>query len=106
MYQDYLRTLLRLQIAIQEIPEEKSPLDGNVSYSSPEEALTASSTVRTQGTQVSAEQGSTGAPGKPAQEKTKTYAKDKDDPYVNVGRNDPCPCGSGKKYKKCHGANE
>jgi preprotein translocase subunit SecA len=23
----------------------------------------------------------------------------------DVGRNDPCPCGSGKKYKKCHGAN-
>jgi preprotein translocase subunit SecA len=23
---------------------------------------------------------------------------------VSVGRNDPCPCGSGKKYKKCHGA--
>jgi len=23
-----------------------------------------------------------------------------------VGRNDPCPCGSGKKYKKCHGASE
>lgn len=22
----------------------------------------------------------------------------------NIGRNDPCPCGSGKKYKKCHGA--
>jgi hypothetical protein len=21
-----------------------------------------------------------------------------------VGRNDPCPCGSGRKYKKCHGA--
>jgi preprotein translocase subunit SecA len=23
---------------------------------------------------------------------------------VKVGRNDPCPCGSGKKYKKCCGA--
>ena len=23
---------------------------------------------------------------------------------LKVGRNDPCPCGSGKKYKKCHGA--
>jgi preprotein translocase subunit SecA len=23
-----------------------------------------------------------------------------------VGRNDPCPCGSGKKYKKCHGAEQ
>ena len=22
---------------------------------------------------------------------------------AEVGRNDPCPCGSGKKYKKCHG---
>jgi len=25
--------------------------------------------------------------------------------WSNVGRNDPCPCGSGKKFKKCHGAN-
>ncbi|MDC6167552.1 preprotein translocase subunit SecA [Paucibacter sp. XJ19-41] len=24
-------------------------------------------------------------------------------PYAHVGRNDPCPCGSGKKYKACHG---
>ena len=23
---------------------------------------------------------------------------------AKIGRNDPCPCGSGKKYKKCHGA--
>jgi len=32
---------------------------------------------------------------------------DKPKPVVakeEVGRNDPCPCGSGKKYKKCHGA--
>src|SRR5699024_11118139 len=30
----------------------------------------------------------------------------KRDPFVrkhNIGRNDPCPCGSGKKYKNCHG---
>ncbi len=24
--------------------------------------------------------------------------------WATVGRNDPCPCGSGKKFKKCHGA--
>jgi len=24
--------------------------------------------------------------------------------YGKVGRNDLCPCGSGKKYKRCHGA--
>jgi preprotein translocase subunit SecA len=26
--------------------------------------------------------------------------------WTNVGRNDPCPCGSGKKFKKCHGVNQ
>ena len=34
--------------------------------------------------------------------------KEKQQPIVNevkIGRNDPCPCGSGKKYKSCHGAN-
>jgi preprotein translocase subunit SecA len=32
----------------------------------------------------------------------KASAQRRDAP--KVGRNDPCPCGSGKKYKKCHGA--
>ena len=32
--------------------------------------------------------------------KVKTIVRD----TPRVGRNDPCPCGSGKKYKKCHGA--
>ena len=26
-----------------------------------------------------------------------------DDEFARVGRNDPCPCGSGRKYKRCHG---
>jgi len=33
--------------------------------------------------------------------KPELYQKKKDEP--KVGRNDPCPCGSGKKYKKCCG---
>jgi preprotein translocase subunit SecA len=35
-----------------------------------------------------------GVPGAPGAQKD----------WANVGRNDPCPCGSGKKFKKCHGA--
>ena len=31
-------------------------------------------------------------------------ASNADDPFAGVGRNADCPCGSGKKYKKCHGA--
>ena len=30
--------------------------------------------------------------------------RDPNEKKEKVGRNDPCPCGSGKKYKKCHGA--
>ena len=40
-------------------------------------------------------------------EKEPTYVYDGMDTYrriqPKVGRNDPCPCGSGKKYKKCCG---
>ena len=36
-----------------------------------------------------------------------TRARQPRTPYINqgpkIGRNDPCPCGSGKKYKNCHG---
>ena len=35
-------------------------------------------------------------------DKQETVRRDK----PKVGRNDPCPCGSGKKYKKCHGKDE
>ncbi|MBW8750582.1 MAG: preprotein translocase subunit SecA [Propionibacteriales bacterium] len=31
-------------------------------------------------------------------------ATNADDPFATVGRNEKCPCGSGKKYKQCHGA--
>ncbi len=31
-------------------------------------------------------------------------ARQGDAVYPKVGRNQPCPCGSGKKYKHCHGA--
>jgi len=39
-------------------------------------------------------------PGEPAAVGASVVAN----PYAGVGRNDPCPCGSGKKFKKCHGA--
>ena len=35
---------------------------------------------------------------------TSTVPKTVSNGGPKVGRNDPCPCGSGKKYKKCHGA--
>ena len=37
--------------------------------------------------------------GRRTEEKVSTYHREE----PKVGRNDPCPCGSGKKYKKCCG---
>jgi preprotein translocase subunit SecA len=42
--------------------------------------------------------GSTSGGGQDRDRKTEPVRVDK-----KVGRNDPCPCGSGKKYKNCHG---
>lgn len=39
------------------------------------------------------------------QELTRAYKDSKTVHVHKVGRNDPCPCGSGKKYKKCCGKN-
>ena len=36
---------------------------------------------------------------KPPKKPSETFVRD----VPKVGRNDPCPCGSGKKYKQCHG---
>jgi preprotein translocase subunit SecA len=34
---------------------------------------------------------------------TTTQGPGTDDDFARVGRNDPCPCGSGRKFKRCHG---
>ena len=40
-----------------------------------------------------------GAPSRPPPENRSPYVRD----GRKIGRNEPCPCGSGKKYKQCHG---
>jgi preprotein translocase subunit SecA len=45
-----------------------------------------------------------GEPGEPPGEEPPTVQQRRVDEHESLGRNDPCWCGSGKKYKKCHGA--
>jgi len=49
---------------------------------------------------------SLGPDGQPANSPTATAVEPIHNRLPKVGRNDPCPCGSGKKYKKCCGAIE
>ncbi len=112
MYEDYLRTLLRLQIARSEdmpnMPAERNPLAGHVRYSNPEATLEGQSAPQPQARPAAQPRAQAQTPNQGNQrpqeiKKPQTFVKDKNDPYANVGRNDPCPCGSGLKFKKCHG---
>lgn len=108
MYEDFLRTILRLELVNRPRQNTETEAFQNAHYSGGEE---------TDGDQKSLKQGKSmlknaAAIGKSpqgtgaSQSSVSTYRKSDDpNPYVNVGRNDPCPCGSGKKFKNCHGRN-
>ena len=103
--QDFLRTILHIEVVEESAP--LVPVRNAVSYSAPNEQsiFTGVQQAADAGiagpTQEQISQASAAAGGA----KAATVVKDKADPWANVGRNDLCPCGSGKKYKKCHGAN-
>ncbi|MHB1136730.1 MAG: preprotein translocase subunit SecA [Coriobacteriia bacterium] len=113
---DFLRTLMHIQVVAE--PAPAAPEISRVTYSAPTESTifggareqaaagmqAASAAVGGGASEAMAQAAAAGAkrtstPG------AATVVKDKNDPYANVGRNEPCPCGSGKKYKYCHGAN-
>ncbi|MRS13177.1 MAG: preprotein translocase subunit SecA [Actinobacteria bacterium] len=114
---DFLRTVMHMQLAQAPAPAPEAPEVSKVSYSAPSEssifggarqqaaaneqamAQVGGGASEAMAKAASAGQKRTATPG------AATVVKDKDDPFANVGRNDPCPCGSGKKYKFCHGAN-
>ena len=101
--EDFLRTLMHIEVVFEPEPETVS-LTG-ASYSAPTEssifggAAAAADAFGVGGPtpdQIAAASAAAGGSGKAAQ-----VVHDKEDPWESVGRNDPCPCGSGKKFKKC-----
>ncbi len=109
MYEDFLRTILRIELVKAPAPApeadaEPAELRG-ASYSGPREVDgDQGGTARAAASQQPANAKAPRANMQPGQSTVATYRKaDDPDPYVNVGRNDPCPCGSGKKFKNCHG---
>lgn len=84
--EDFLRTLMHVEFVAEQSPEPSYLR--NASYSAPSEGS---------GFSAIAENAT-------AQDGPSSQDSAKEDPYANVGRNDMCPCGSGKKFKKCHGA--
>jgi preprotein translocase subunit SecA len=78
-----IRTLFNLQVVAEQTPEQLQQRRARRPTSM---------------TFTKANQGATAAGEEAA--RTKTVTRDQ----PKIGRNEPCPCGSGKKYKKCCGA--
>ncbi|AEB06752.1 protein translocase subunit secA [Coriobacterium glomerans PW2] len=110
MYEDYLRTVLRIEFKQAPVAAEASEEDASslneASYSGPADVDgdSGSSTLRREAAAIAADSAGRSPGG--AESVVKTYRKSESgDPYADVGRNEACPCGSGKKFKNCHGRN-
>jgi preprotein translocase subunit SecA len=77
---------------------------GNVPLRSPEEVQQAAAQRRTDMSQMRTSRQDTESRGPGPQQERKPIEPIRVE--KKVGRNDPCPCGSGKKYKNCHGQEE
>ena len=80
-----VRTIFKISMVSAEPSRQVESQPKNIQYQGAEENQTQFGAVKAE------ENGQAPAPQKPLVNKD------------NVGRNDPCPCGSGKKYKQCHG---
>jgi preprotein translocase subunit SecA len=110
--EEVVRYLLRVEIAREEA-EELRPESHEAGLVYEHESLSGSEAMAAAGdapapAAAAASAGASGAgpavaaPAKPAA--LQQTVRHDGDPYHDAGRNDPCPCGSGKKFKRCHGA--
>jgi len=95
-------TLFHAQVEVQpEQLEPVQPTNGSLSYQ--HETSAGAEAIAAAGTGAGATATAL-APPPGRQTQTQTQGTVVNDEHQNVGRNDPCWCGSGKKFKKCHGA--
>lgn len=75
-------------------------MKGNLPQQSPEQVRQAEQQKKLDMSRFNTGRTEQGQPQKPEERKAQPIRIEK-----KIGRNDPCPCGSGKKFKQCHGIN-
>ncbi|HYF45810.1 MAG TPA: SEC-C metal-binding domain-containing protein, partial [Acidimicrobiales bacterium] len=97
--QDFVRYLMHIKVQVEEAPVREEPALRDVQTSGPEDPVQGSSAIRAGGAAV-APAGPADRP-EPVEEPANVPVTKSE--WDKTGRNEPCPCGSGKKYKLCHG---
>jgi preprotein translocase subunit SecA len=100
---DFVRYVMHLDVVVQ--PAAR-PAVHNVQYSAPSDPVQGSSAIRPAVAEVAQSDGAASngaAGGAPAGEEQAVPATVVKTAEQKLGRNQPCWCGSGKKFKLCHG---
>jgi preprotein translocase subunit SecA len=104
---DFVRYVMHVQLVEKSPPQEsKAPEDAPFPKAVGAVAAKGLNAPVPTATDVHAEKADADSGAKPGQppEPERVNKPKVNDEWANTGRNEPCPCGSEKKYKKCHGA--
>jgi preprotein translocase subunit SecA len=99
--QDFVKYILHAQVAVAEQQPQEAEL-GNVEYTAPSDPSEAPSTMAAAARAQAQLEGVEAAPE--VVEEPVAQAPVVKSEWDKTPRNAPCPCGSGKKFKLCHGA--
>lgn len=109
IWSDFARMIYNVQVEVQgtngdgaQIPDPAAPAQ---EFAPPPQMTSGMGALAYSGGTAADQPTAYGQPGEPpAEEAPPVVAQRRVDEHETIGRNDPCWCGSGKKYKKCHGA--
>jgi len=100
--QDFVKYVMRVQVIRNDQPAQRTQVMQNVQTLSAENGGATPASSGARGTSGGAASGVVAPGAAAAPTKQGTIVKRADD-WSTTPRNAPCPCGSGKKYKQCHG---
>jgi preprotein translocase subunit SecA len=98
--QDFVTYVMHAQVVAAERPAAEAAAVSNVQYSAPADPSEAKEFA---GAAAPARGAVGGAAPAPVPDEPVSHTPLVKDEWDRTGRNDPCPCGSGRKYKHCHG---
>jgi preprotein translocase subunit SecA len=96
--QDFVKYVMHVQVIRKDEPQQ---VVQNVRQTSSDDQQTDGIAAAARAAAAAGEIPQEAAPSAPAPQKQQTIVKDE---WSKTPRNAPCPCGSGKKFKLCHGA--
>src|SRR5262249_14602112 len=102
-WSDFARMIYNVEVQVQAENGDGTPAQEAPPWEPPQQPSGLGALAYSGGTEAD-QPSAYGAPGEPPAGESPAVQQRRVDESQQLGRNDPCWCGSGKKFKKCHGA--